>query len=315
MHLGQVMRFMRLPVIALAAAAVVAGEEDNEFGLGPGNGTRYTATLTGAQVRPSPVETPATASASVTIREPDIGTLDRSVSYTLAGLGLTSATAAHIHLGGAAVGNGQILATLYTNSADTALTTAQLASGVLLQAAIAVSLDSLAALMSSGAAYVDIHSRLNSAGLVRGQLAPSGETAPGERFAAPALSGLNERPTPVTTTATGSSTFEVLADGSVRYNVSVAGLAGATMAHIHTAVADSAGPIVVTLFTTSTPTGTLTGTLASGSFGASNIQLTGVSMDSLLLLMRRGGTYVNVHTAKNPNGEIRGQIEPVTVLP
>jgi hypothetical protein len=315
MHLVQVIRFMRFPVIALAAAAVVACEEDNVFGLGPGNGTRYTAALTGAQVRPSPVATSATANASVTIREPDIGASDSTVAYTLTGLGLTGATAAHIHLGGAAISNGQILATLYMNPSDTAITSAQLASGVLAPAAIAVSLDSLAALMSSGAAYVDVHTRVNFAGLVRGQLAPNGETAPGERFAAPALSGLNERPTPVTTTATGSSTFEVLADGSVRYNVSVAGLAGATMAHIHTAAADSAGPIVVTLFTTSTPTGTLTGTLASGSFGASNIQLTGVSMDSLLSLMRRGRTYVNVHTATNPNGEIRGQIEPVTLLP
>ena len=315
MHPVQVMRFMRLAVVVVAGAALAACEEENEFGLGPGNGTRYTAALTGAKVRPSPVATTVTANASVTIREPDIGQSDRSVAYTLTGSGLTSATAAHIHLGGAAVSDGRILATLYTNSSDTAITAAQLASGVLAPGAIAVSLDSLAVLMSSGAAYVDIHTTVNPAGLVRGQLAPTGETAPGERFAAPALSGAKERPTPVTTTATGSSTFEVLADGSVRYNVSVARLEGATMAHIHTAVADSAGPIVVTLFTTATPTSTLTGTLASGSFGASNIQLTGVSLDSLLSLMRRGRTYVNVHTATNPNGEIRGQIEPVTVLP
>jgi hypothetical protein len=186
---------------------------------------------------------------------------------------------------------------------------------VLTPAVIGVSLDSLSTLLASGLAYVDVHSTANPAGLVRGQLARTGETAPGERFAAAALSGTKERPTAVLSTATGSSTFEVLTGGAVRYNVSVAGLTGATAAHIHTAVADSAGPIVVTLFTSATPTGTLTGTLASGSFAAAHIQLPGSSMDSLLSLMRRGRTYVNVHPSANQAGEIRGQIEPVSVLP
>jgi hypothetical protein len=101
----------------------------------------------------------------------------------------------------------------------------------------------------------------------------------------------------------------------VRFNVTVAGLSGATMAHIHSGVADSAGPIAVTLFTSATPTGSVSGTLASGTFTSSNIQLAGVSMDSLLTLMRRGRTYVNVHTSTNPSGEIRAQIDPVTTLP
>ena len=87
------------------------------------------------------------------------------------------------------------------------------------------------------------------------------------------------------------------------------------MAHIHTGVADSAGPIVVPLFNATTPTGPLTGTLASGSFSSTNIQIPGISLDSLLTLMRAGRTYVNVQTQANPNGEIRAQIEPVTVLP
>jgi len=37
--------------------------------------------------------------------------------------------------------------------------------------------------------------------------------------------------------------------------------------------------------------------------------LTGaVGYDSLLVLMRNGMAYVNVHTAANPAGEIRGQL-------
>jgi len=252
---------------------------------------------------------------TVTIREPDIGQSGRTVAFTINVSGITSATAAHIHLGGAAIVEGTPLATLFTNPSDTAITASQLVSGSLMASAIGVSLDSLATLMANGTAYVDIHTTARPSGLVRGQLARMGETPPGERFAALSLSGAKERPTPVTSAATGSSTFEVLSGGSVRYNVSVAGLTGARMAHIHTAVADSAGPIVVTLFTSATPTGLLTGALASGTFTASDIQLTGVSIDSLLSLMRRGRAYVNVHTEANPLGEIRGQIEPVSVLP
>ena len=77
---------------------------------------------------------------------------------------------------------------------------------------------------------------------------------------------------PVVSTATRKATFELLTSTTMRFNVSVAGLTGAMMAHIHTGVADSAGPIAVTLFTTTTPTGPLTGTLASGSFTSTNIQ-------------------------------------------
>jgi hypothetical protein len=119
----------------------------------------------------------------------------------------------------------------------------------------------------------------------------------------------------VTTTATGSATFKLLSSTSMQYNVNVAGIVGATMAHIHIGVADSAGPIAVTLFTTPTPTGQLSGTLASGSFTASGIQIPGISFDSLLTLMRVGRTYTNVHTVLNPSGEIRAQITPVSVLP
>jgi hypothetical protein len=119
----------------------------------------------------------------------------------------------------------------------------------------------------------------------------------------------------VVSTAGGTATFELLANSTMRFNVSVTGLSGATMAHIHAGVADSAGPVAVTLLNVTTPTGQVTGSLASGTFTATNIQIPGVSFDSLLSLMRAGRTYVNVHTEKNPNGEIRAQIQPVSVLP
>lgn len=310
------MRFIRFHRLALAIAPFIAAcNEDNELGLGPGNGTRYSAALAGANVRPTPVGTSAAASATVTVRGPDIGTTESSLSFAINTVGITSATAAHIHLGGAAIANGQLLATLFTNPTDTAITTAQLVSGSLAPSGVAISLDSLTTLMKNGAAYVDIHSTANQAGLVRGQLVPSGEVAPGEMFAARPLTGAKERPTPVVSTATGTATFTVQPGGVVRFALTVASITGVAMAHIHTGVADSAGPIAVSLFSSTTPTGAITGTLANGVFTAGNIEIPGVTLDSLLTLMRRGRTYVNVHTRLNPDGEIRAQVEPVSILP
>ena len=34
-----------------------------------------------------------------------------------------------------------------------------------------------------------------------------------------------------------------------------------------------------------------------------------MTLDDVLAAMRSGGTYVNVHTANNKPGELRGQIE------
>ena len=309
------MNFKRLSLLAFVVVPfIVACNEDNEFGLGVPAGKRFSAALSGANVRPVPVATSATAAANVSIRDPEIGQGNPSVVFTLTS-SLTSVSAAHIHLGGPAVANGQILATLYTNTGDTTITSTQLASGAISANGLAVSIDSLTTLMQAGAAYIDIHSSANPGGVLRGQISQTGASPVTEKFAAPLLNGAKERPTPVTTTATGAATFVITAPGTIQFTLSVAGITGATMAHIHTAVADSAGPIVVPLFNSAIPTGPLTGTLASGTLTASSITLSGVSMDSLVSLMRRGRTYVNIHTVTNPLGEIRAQIDPTTTLP
>ena len=311
------MRLTHLARLALVLApALAACDEEGDLGIGINGKDRFSASLSGAGVRPNPVNTTASATADFTLREPDIGQSQETITYAIRVSNLTSASAVHIHLGGAAVSNGQLLATLYTNPTDSAITATQLAAGALVGSTVpAISFDSLVTLMESGAAYLDIHTTLNPNGLLRGQIVKSGNQAPGDIFTATGLSGAKERPNPVVSTASGSASFELLTGGTVRYNVTVAGLTGATMAHIHTGVADSAGPIAVTLFTSATPTGPISGTLTSGTFGASNIQLNGVSLDSLLSLMRNGRTYVNVHTFTNPLGEIRAQIQPASRLP
>ena len=304
--------------LVLLIPLIAACDDENDLGLGVGGGERFTAALNGANVRPITVGTTATGTATFTVKEPGIGSSTSSVGYGISTTGLTSVTSAHIHIGGAAVATGPILVTLFTNPQDTTITASQLVNGTFTEANIGngVSLDSLVSLMRSGNAFVDLHSRSSVVSIVRGQIVRTGETPPSDRFAAQSMTGAKERPDPVLTTATGSATFELVNGNSVRFEVKVSGLTGARLADIHTAVADSVGPIAVTLFSSTTPpTGPFTGTLASGTFSGSSIQLSGVTLDSLLQLMRLGRTYVNVHTTTNPGGEIRGQIEPVTVLP
>jgi hypothetical protein len=120
------------------------------------------------------------------------------------------------------------------------------------------------------------------------------------------LSGANEVPAQ-TTTATGTATL-THNNGSVDFSIQVNGITAVTGAHIHSGAAGANGPVRVTLFGGPT-TGDLTGSLAQGTFRASDV--TGISFDDLLNEMRNGSAYVNVHTTAAPDGLIRGQIQRV----
>jgi hypothetical protein len=87
--------------------------------------------------------------------------------------------------------------------------------------------------------------------------------------------------------------------------VTVGGLSGpATAAHIHVGAPGMAGPPVLTLTVKSVADGMVADDSVDLMKGAS----TGVSGDSLRTLLANGNAYVNVHTAKYPGGEIRGQV-------
>jgi hypothetical protein len=127
--------------------------------------------------------------------------------------------------------------------------------------------------------------------------------APSTQFSA-TLTGAAERPTAVTTTATGTATVSIdEANSTLTFNITVANLVDATVAHIHTGGVDEAGPPVVVLLATAI-TGTTNGTLASGTIQASAI-IGGETFASLVQKIRAGNAYVNVHTITNPGGEIR----------
>jgi CHRD domain len=127
------------------------------------------------------------------------------------------------------------------------------------------------------------------------------------------LSGAEERPNPTGSAATGTATFsydEVA--NTFSYTITVAGLNNAVASHIHVARQGVNGSIAVDFFPgTSPPTGTLNGTLVTGTITSSSMTATSpITFPSLLPLMRTGDVYVNVHTQAFAGGEIRGQIKP-----
>lgn len=110
------------------------------------------------------------------------------------------------------------------------------------------------------------------------------------------LTGAAEVP-PKTTSATGSATVTVNADRTLTVDLTVSGLTP-TAQHIHgPADATVSAPVIVAI-----PAIALGQTIAATAFTGA------VSYDSLLVLLRNGKAYVNVHTAANPAGEIRGQL-------
>jgi CHRD domain len=118
---------------------------------------------------------------------------------------------------------------------------------------------------------------------------------------------------PVDTAATGVASFTVEGGESIKYDVNVTVMDKVTAAHIHNAPKGENGDVVVTLFKADSPTGQISGSLANGFITASNLegQMQGSPFRDIIRALERGEAYVNVHTEKNPNGEIRGQISAV----
>jgi len=108
------------------------------------------------------------------------------------------------------------------------------------------------------------------------------------------LSGSQEVP-PVTTSATGSGTITVAADQSNSGKITTTGIKG-TAAHIHVAAPGTNGPVIVPL-TKDGENGWAVGPGAK-------------LQDAHYQAFKDGNLYVNVHSAAQPNGEIRGQIKP-----
>lgn len=127
-----------------------------------------------------------------------------------------------------------------------------------------------------------------------------------ERFIAN-LSGANEVPA-VQTSASGTATFTLMQDGTVSFTITVSQIQNVVAAHIHDGASGVNGNVILDLFVPAQPTGSVNGTLASGTFDNSGVKQG--NLGDLLDRMRARTAYVNVHTQQNGAGEIRGQIGP-----
>jgi hypothetical protein len=106
------------------------------------------------------------------------------------------------------------------------------------------------------------------------------------------LTGANEVPA-VATSATGTGTITIAADGSVSGSITVTGMAP-TAGHIHQGAVGVNGPVIVPF--------TQDGNTFTAPAGA---KLTETQMAAY----RAGNLYVNVHSAGHPAGEIRAQLK------
>lgn len=87
-----------------------------------------------------------------------------------------------------------------------------------------------------------------------------------------------------------------LEGGTLHWTLTFAKLTGpAVAAHIHMAATGKSGPVVVTL-------------CAVAAHCTSGVTGTATITPALKTAFKEHLLYVNVHTAKNPNGEIRGQL-------
>ncbi|MCD6079774.1 MAG: hypothetical protein K0R89_3718 [Ramlibacter sp.] len=116
---------------------------------------------------------------------------------------------------------------------------------------------------------------------------------PGSSAVSVKLSGAEEVP-PVSTQGSGSGSLRLAEDGTVTGSVKTTGVQG-TMAHIHQGAKGQNGPVIVPL--------TKNGDTYSVPEGR---KLTAAQMEA----WKAGNLYVNVHTAANKGGEVRGQINP-----
>jgi hypothetical protein len=145
-------------------------------------------------------------------------------------------------------------------------------------------------------AYVNVHTPTNPAGEIRDQVSiVAGANA--------SLRASQERPKPKGNVRRARGTFTATisrsgTSGVITWRLTFSKLTGrGVAAHIHRGVRGKAGPVIVPLCAP----------CRSGARGQATVNA------SVLAALEAGRAYVNVHTRRNPAGEIRGQVAPVAL--
>lgn len=229
---------------------------------------RLNAVLTGREVVPAVYDTPATGAATLTLYEGN-GALGYTIDHTV-----EAPTAVHLHLGLAGE-SGEVMLPLDAAPGHIA-------------GAVALTPEQARALRD-GRAYLDIHSEAHPDGELRAQV-----TLPGELVYVARLTGDQLNP-PVTTGGAGLA--QALVDGTtrrMRFALRTSGMAGSpTSAEVRVAPGGADGPAVLDLTDPKTPAAVLLE-------GARTVAST-EDLDA-------GRWYVNVGSARQPTGELRGQL-------
>ena len=258
-------------VVGLLAVAAGGGAQSQATTI------RLIATMNAPSEVPAPTGDVSAAVGAFTATATQNGTganLDWSMTFT----GLTgSGTAAHIHVAPRGT-PGPVVVPLCAPCTSPASGTASVDATVL-------------AALQTGGAYVNVHTDRNRGGEIRGQVG----------IAAPIRAALTSRlevpkPKGNVKRATGALVATVTKEGTagaITWRLTFARLTGpALAAHIHIGRAGRAGPVAVPLC----------GPCRSGQRGSAVVNA------ATLAALETGRAYVNIHTRRNPAGEVRGQI-------
>ena len=276
---------LSLPTGLAAAAAITVVITSGAFARTSADQTQLRALMTAAEEVPAPAGNVGTAKGTFTAAVAKTAS-GASLSWRLGFSGLTGdAVAAHIHTG-ARGQPGPVTVSLCGPCTSGATGTAEI-DATLLSA------------IQAGGAYVNVHTPTNRGGEIRAQLSSVATVRP-------TLTSRQEVPKPkgagraagrftATTVKTGSS-------ATITWRLTYSRLTGrAVAAHIHTGRPGAAGPVAVALC----------GPCRNGASGRATV--TG----AVLTALESGRAYVNIHTPRNPAGEVRGQIPavPLTITP
>lgn len=152
--------------------------------------------------------------------------------------------------------------------------------------------------IAQGGTYINVHSAENGSGEVRGQIVPKGVTV-----ARTELQGQQENPAVINApgvSGVGYLTINPSAETLVA-KVSVEGFVPFLNApigpvHLHSGFAGTNGPVLLPLF----PVGDSETSFSSTEADA----IADIDFEQIA----KGGTYINVHSAANGSGEVRGQV-------